>query len=463
MEGSKKIDQDRSPPAFHQYTRRKTCRGTGRSHLPFVRGRGAIALANDLRARWSVLLVLVAGAVGCEPLVVRSPVEVPAPDCATPPTPQWESPSLLSCRPDDVALVDRRRFDDLQRAIQAAPDDATVVLCPGTHQISVEVVGRRLRLVGSNLDTTLTGGTSRALTIRDSQVELFNLGFADSQAITGAGVLATDSDLHLRDVEMTGLHATQDGGAVYVVNTGLHVSSSVFSFNDAVSGGAIALVDSCLDDVGSVFEGNQAISGGASSRGGALSATSVGSPIWLRLQETQLTGNFAENQGGGLWVAGQDGPDVVQLTNSTFEDNEAFRLGGGMALESQVGQVDLVDTIFRRNGYNSGVGAAMRARMGVESLLRVQGGSFRRNGFVDPIWVVGRGATEWTGTQFQRTPKAFAFDINQPQGAFKATSLTSVSGEEAVWAITPCTPKKPVRLSDFETFECELEEEEKAP
>jgi len=215
-------------------------------------------------------------------------------------------------------------YNTIQAAVDAASTGQTIVICPGTYNLSAPVtVPKDLSFVGSGQANTIIDGTNGG-----SRVQLFD---ADDNALSG-GRHVTFRGLTFRN----GL--TTYGGAIAA--TTVEVFDSRFTGNTArsaaapgtlVLGGAIAARDAFVR--GCTFDSNVVqveVDEGVSLGGGAINA------ITVDVADSTFTNNrvvdnvtvFGSGAGGGA-ICGQQ----MDIRNSTFSNNfvmgTAGRVDGG--------------------------------------------------------------------------------------------------------------------------------------
>ncbi|MGQ0620933.1 MAG: choice-of-anchor Q domain-containing protein [Panacagrimonas sp.] len=150
----------------------------------------------------------------------------------------------------------------------------------------------------------------------------------------GGGIEAFEAGIFLSDSHISGnTAATGSGGGLHTVKSRAVLRNSTVSDNTAASGGGISADDTALDLIASTVSGNH-----ASNRGGGLFVTQFGgcdSDNSLTVLNSTVTGNTAA-QGGGLFN-GSVPPYFLDsvcatITQSTITDNTAQNgKGGGIA------------------------------------------------------------------------------------------------------------------------------------
>ena len=244
-----------------------------------------------------------------------------------------------------VAVVDGAWYDDLQSAVDAAPTDGAVDICPGTWRVNALLIRRTNEVLtlrswsGSAEDTVLDGGYVDTIleSYSDGTLDLVleNLGFTrgargrpTDAGLGGGAVFATDTHLSVLGCDFSE-NIADDGGAAIALwgtRTAMYIESTRFTANGTEIGGAIyqyflppapALIPVEIHD--STFEDN--FSTGLSVDG-AVALYDVD----FTITNSSFTGN--SNQGGGAAALGVtseagDTPEgmSVRIANVTFEDN----------------------------------------------------------------------------------------------------------------------------------------------
>ncbi len=292
------------------------------------------------------------------------------------------------------AAVEGVEYEELQAAIDAVPFGGTVYVCPGLHEVSLEVPdAQRLELAswsGSAEDTILSGGgAARILTVGDyAEIAIRNLGFQDGRAIHGedsysgygGAILAFNADFVLHGCTFSACEASGDGGAALVVWTDdpnpahyLVVEDCVFEGNRTHynTGGALGVICTsesvCEASVSrTTFTGNESPESG----GAAYFLDSEHSDLAVTIEDCVFEGNSTRlgNDGGALVLGGSPG-DTFTITGTSFIDNLAGSDGGAIEIYPRADASEgdppvtliLQDTVFEGNSaYDSGGAIAIR-------------------------------------------------------------------------------------------------------
>ena len=214
--------------------------------------------------------------------------------CAASPPSLQPSPGCTGLKPTD----------DLQAAIDAAAEDATLTLCAGTWALTETVViSKNLTIIGAGTgQTTLDGGDAvRVLWIDPG------------------------ADVTLRDLTITKGHAASDrfpdnaGGGISNQGTLTLIGVSVTGNTGRIGGG--------------IYNGSGTVTLAANSSVSGNTANSLGGGIYtlegmVTLQaDSQVSGNTARFGGGGIY---NDEGTVTIEAESRVSGNRATNYGGGI-------------------------------------------------------------------------------------------------------------------------------------
>ena len=240
-----------------------------------------------------------------------------------------------------------------------SPVLSSVVVANNSPNSAVFVVGGTpsfvdCRFVGNEVSGT--GNNGGALYVYDAQVQLTSSTFERNTAAAGSSggaVALISGSLSSRGCQFVGNEVSgggYGGGALIMQGGQVQLTSSTFESNTAADGsvgGAVAVMGGSLSSSACHFVGNQMSGGGGA--GGAL---------YLQSGQVQLTNstfesNIAANGSAGGAVAVKSGS--LSSTTCLFKGNSVSGGSGGGALCLwSLGQVQLTDTIFDSNSAADG-------------------------------------------------------------------------------------------------------------
>ncbi len=207
------------------------------------------------------------------------------------------------------------KYTTIEAAINAAPPDAIITVCPGTYQEMV-VIDRPMTLLGGGQNNTFLDGDGSGTPI-----------FVDSESVTIDGFTFQNGE-----AEHNPLGNSLCGGGLAIDhswnNMTVVVKNCTFTNNHGQYGGAI-----CYDAGNNqnweqylVLENVTIVDNTADVNGAGLFTYAS-----TTMENTSITGNVAGHQGGGIYFSYSD--NIV--TNSVVKQNTAEE-GGGMFLQSPV-------------------------------------------------------------------------------------------------------------------------------
>ncbi len=151
--------------------------------------------------------------------------------------------------------------------------------------------------------------------------------------VDGGGISAEATELVVEDSEISGNHATYDGGGIYFLGdgTGLTVTGSTLSGNSANGRGGGAITAFRWD--GPLVIENSTLSGntGRTVGGGAYLYSELDQPTTIR--NSTIADNTSGNRGGGVYHyafdnEGVGGADDVTISSSIVADNTVIGASG---------------------------------------------------------------------------------------------------------------------------------------
>ena len=239
--------------------------------------------------------------------------------------------------------------DNLQRAVDDAPDGAVVDVCAGEYP-AVEIAHPlTLRGVGANETTLDANGMGSAVLVAAADVYLQDLTlrggtgspiggtnyggggafveagasltasgavFRDSTVVGYGGAIYAAGDVTLTDCDIFDNYATLRGGAIHGEGATIVAQESRIFYNQAKDGAGLYLQGGNADLTGTQVAGNFADAGGGLVVG-ATAAVTGGT----------LSANSANTGGGGIWLRG----GTLRLVGVTVSDNVSVANGGGGA------------------------------------------------------------------------------------------------------------------------------------
>ena len=288
-------------------------------------------------------------------------------------------------------------YDDLEEAVDDAPDGFTLLVCAGSYSVSLRIDDKELGIVAIEgpEQTTLDGGGEQVVSV-GGRGELYLEGFTitSGKAEQGGGVACDGAELTMVGNEVLG-NQGGDGAGLYTEDCDVEIQGNVFSGNIATGwGGGAGFNDSEGEIRGNLFQDNSALEGGgfaiSSGRVEAIEnevrsnvatttdeeyrgAGSGGGGVWIdggtALRGNLITNNTSAYNGGGVIsfqgtgdlegntisdnLSQEDGGGLYfnyassRIEGNTISGNEAWDDAGG--LRSYVGRLDIVDNLFEGN------------------------------------------------------------------------------------------------------------------
>lgn len=234
----------------------------------------------------------------------------------------------------------------LQAALDAAPDNGTVVVDEGTcTDMSFTLKSRpptaSLTVEGAGHGTTFDGGdagsaSKRIMTGEDvGGITLRNLTFEDSSSPFddgGALKITGHSTVTLERLQFSANSAPgYAGGGAYI---------------QSLSGTPVVIRDSLFGDP-DYTAGNRALNGAGLALAGGPGVAPVD------IANSRFDGNTATWNGGGLYIANYEEAAGVSVVDSDVNDNVAGRSGGGAMILAP--RVTIERSEFARNGLSTGI------------------------------------------------------------------------------------------------------------
>jgi hypothetical protein len=167
-------------------------------------------------------------------------------------------------KPDECSgefIVGGSGFANIQAAINAAPNGATIRVAAGTYG-PIDLTGRSLvlrSLAGAATTFIDGGGSARCVNIQSAGAGVLELdGFTlrNGSANNGGALAVVLAAPIVRNCFFLDNTATQDGGAVVAFSAAPRFFDCAFTGNEALQGGAVDIVDSSIEaNVAGVFGG----------------------------------------------------------------------------------------------------------------------------------------------------------------------------------------------------------------
>ena len=163
-------------------------------------------------------------------------------------------------------------------------------------------------------------------------VEVNNCNFSNNEAnYAGAIYLDADCDGRIRDTKMTGNTVSEDGGAIYIIDSNtIYIADCNITANIALRGGGIFALESpnvMIYDCS--INSNEAYRGDFVGEGGGIYAfRSI-----EQIADCKISGNRANTSGGGIYISGdQKNTNYPLVKNCLIANNQSNRDGGGISV-----------------------------------------------------------------------------------------------------------------------------------
>jgi hypothetical protein len=208
---------------------------------------------------------------------------------------------------------------------QLSISDPLDIQGPGAGTLTV-------RGTGTNRVAYVFPGDGQSVTV--SGLTLSGNGNGTNGGVFWSGGVASSSNLTITNSVLTGSHAGDDGGAVYVYYGSLQIESTTISGNSADNaGGGIYFhqTDAPSAIRNSTISGNTVADVGFADGGGVYINDDEPTQSIL-IENSTITGNSAPDRGGGIYDFSNSGAELSTLTleSSTVSGNTAGNFGGGL-------------------------------------------------------------------------------------------------------------------------------------
>jgi hypothetical protein len=259
--------------------------------------------------------------------------------------------------------------DDLQPAIDAAPDGATLTLCPGTWVVPATLqIARPLTIVGAGVGQTILDGGEQSQVIdisADGEVTLQALSITNGTSGTGGGAIRNAANLTLVDAELTANTSTyaayDDGGGAISSTNALTLRNTIVHGNTSAQygGGIFVRAGTMTVDDGSSIEMNTA------QQGGGIYA--VNNSVVTLKTGSRIFKNHAVVQGGGILT--RDSTLTLE-GGSGVEENTTGDLGFGGGVWTQDSTVTLASGSWVNRNHADNLGGGIYVGLNCEVTLK---------------------------------------------------------------------------------------------
>ena len=247
-----------------------------------------------------------------------------------------------SCADPDFSTNESDDNVEVQLAVDGATAGDTIILCEGEYFFTVQVsIGIDLTFIGAGEESTVIDGqdTTRLFnSTANLTLESMTLQNANSTGMNDCsdndwedgGAVCVNGVASLHSTQFLNNYSDEWGGAVAAGE--VHISSSVFTANEALgNGGAVVTEPFSVspEDVASVIE--------ASVFSGNIADLGDGGAVWtssydtLTISRSQFIGNEAGDDGGAVMAGNLN---VAQSRRNLFRTNVAGDLGGALYVYS---------------------------------------------------------------------------------------------------------------------------------
>ncbi len=255
--------------------------------------------------------------------------------------------------PDDRTVCDdgMADYDAIQDAVDDAPRNFVLLVCPGTWDENV-VFDKDLTLrsvEGPSVTTIDGGGEGPAISVIDDTATIEGFTLTGGVGGIGGSVSCDDAEIILSGNIVRSGVAETGGGGLGATRCDFEVTDNTFSDNTTAGiGGGVYFLNSDGDFNGNVVESNEALEGGGLAlENGRVTAdgNTIEGNVALTIDEEY---RGAGSGGGGIWVDSDH-----DLTNNVISGNESYYNGGGIILFQHDGEIrgnTIEDNISREDG-----------------------------------------------------------------------------------------------------------------
>ena len=244
-------------------------------------------------------------------------------------------------------------FPTIQAGIDAANNDDTVEVSPGTYFENIDFKGKLITVTSTN------GPEATAIDGRQQRpVVVFHSGEGNGAVLSGFTII---------NGQATGLPLT-NGGGIDIVNSSPTISGNVIMHNGGCSGGGgIFAGFSSAIIMNNVISDNTQMGCSGGFGGGGIELSGQGS---TQILSNLIESNFWPGNGGGIEL---DNSGTPVIENNTIMNNTAGAVsvagqGGGVFIESDSNPLMLQNLIINNNA-NQGGGVYMQGAEPSGSIL----------------------------------------------------------------------------------------------
>ncbi len=253
------------------------------------------------------------------------------------------------------------QYPTIQAAIDAADDDDTIIVAPGTYYENTDFGEKSINLTSVNPNDSNTvaatiidaNESGRAVTFPDTDSEdiectVSGLTITGGNSSSGGAIHCKSSKrtITITDCVITN-NTSGEGGGINNYQNDLILLNCTFSHNSSSGrGGGIASDGGRVELTDCTFKANEALFG---SGGGIYIRDGE-----LTLNECTLTANSAINDGGGI----NGDYASMTITNCTFSQNSAGQRGGGF--NNSHASTNATNCIFSENSAEEGAGISTK-------------------------------------------------------------------------------------------------------
>lgn len=235
-------------------------------------------------------------------------------------------------------------YAGIQEAVDDAPDDFVLLVCPGTYDenvvLSHDITVRAVE--GPDVTFIDAGGAGPAISVTDDTGAVEGFTLTNGVGDIGGNVTCDGAELVLSGNIITGGASVTGGAGIGAVNCDVTLTDNTISANITEGiGGGIYLTSSQGEVNGNTVEANEALEGGgvAFERGNiSADGNTIEGNIAHTIDEEY---RGAGSGGGGVWM-----DSAHTFTNNVVADNESFYNGGGIILFQHTGEIsgNTIDT-----------------------------------------------------------------------------------------------------------------------